>query len=77
MSCRLKTKTGVALGVGLLAAALGWSAGPEIRLLNVSYDPTRELYAEYNTAFAKHWQAAGGEAIGVIPEGPYVVPVVA
>jgi sulfate transport system substrate-binding protein len=29
----------------------------EIELLNVSYDPTRELYQEYNTAFAKYWKA--------------------
>lgn len=31
--------------------------------LNVSYDPTRELYQEYNVAFAKHWKAKGGEEI--------------
>ncbi|MFO1374542.1 MAG: sulfate ABC transporter substrate-binding protein [Agitococcus sp.] len=31
--------------------------------LNVSYDPTRELYQEYNVAFAKHWKAKGGEDI--------------
>lgn len=29
----------------------------EITLLNVSYDPTRELYDDYNQAFAKHWEA--------------------
>ena len=32
-------------------------------LLNVSYDPTRELYKEFNPAFIKHWQAKTGEAI--------------
>jgi len=31
--------------------------------LNVSYDPTRELYQEYNVAFAKYWKAKGGEEI--------------
>ncbi len=31
--------------------------------LNVSYDPTRELYQEYNVAFAKHWKSRGGEDI--------------
>jgi sulfate/thiosulfate-binding protein len=31
--------------------------------LNVSYDPTRELYQEYNVAFAKHWKSKGGEDI--------------
>lgn len=34
-------------------------------LLNVSYDPTRELYSEFNTAFNKHWQAQGNEAITI------------
>ncbi|MBX8813200.1 sulfate ABC transporter substrate-binding protein [Pseudochrobactrum algeriensis] len=32
-------------------------------LLNVSYDPTRELYKEFNDAFAKYWQAETGETI--------------
>jgi sulfate/thiosulfate transport system substrate-binding protein len=34
-------------------------------LLNVSYDPTRELYDEYNAAFAKHWKAKTGETVTV------------
>ena len=34
-------------------------------LLNVSYDPTRELYSEYNAAFNQHWAAAGNEAVKV------------
>jgi len=34
-------------------------------LLNVSYDPTRELYSEYNAAFNKHWQAQGNEAVTI------------
>src|SRR5438094_57058 len=32
-------------------------------LLNVSYDPTRELYQEFNGAFAKHWKAKAGESV--------------
>jgi sulfate/thiosulfate transport system substrate-binding protein len=32
-----------------------------VTLLNVSYDPTRELYVEYNAAFAKHWKAKTGQ----------------
>ena len=35
----------------------------ETTLLNVSYDPTRELYTEYNKAFNQHWTAAGNEAV--------------
>ena len=44
----------------LLAAttfAAAASFAKEVKLLNVSYDPTRELYREYNSAFAKYWQA--------------------
>lgn len=37
----------------------------ETALLNVSYDPTRELYAEFNEAFAKNWKAKTGEEIHV------------
>ena len=32
-------------------------------LLNVSYDPTRELYKEFNPAFIKYWQAKTGESV--------------
>ncbi len=34
-------------------------------LLNVSYDPTRELYQEFNAAFARQWQAKSGKAVSV------------
>ena len=37
----------------------------EVTLLNVSYDPTRELYAEYNDAFAKHWKDQTGEVVTI------------
>lgn len=37
----------------------------EITLLNVSYDPTREFYAEYNEAFAKHWKEKKGDNVVV------------
>jgi sulfate/thiosulfate-binding protein len=37
----------------------------EVKLLNVSYDPTRELYAEYNAAFAKYWKAKTGDDVNV------------
>ena len=52
------------LSLSLLTAAL--FAPPvlaETTLLNVSYDPTRELYTEYNKAFNQHWTAAGNEAV--------------
>jgi sulfate transport system substrate-binding protein len=49
--------------VALATAATG--AAKTIELLNVSYDPTRELYAEYNTAFAKYWKAKTGDDVVV------------
>lgn len=36
-----------------------------VTLLNVSYDPTREFYEEYNKAFAKYWQGKEGQAVTV------------
>lgn len=35
----------------------------QIELLHVSYDPTRELYQEYNGAFAKYWKAQSGDEV--------------
>lgn len=43
----------------------GSAAAKEIKLLNVSYDPTRELYAEFNAAFAKHWKSKTGDNVTV------------
>lgn len=37
----------------------------EVELLNVSYDPTRELYEEYNKLFAEHWKAKTGESVKI------------
>jgi len=39
--------------------------GSTVTLLNVSYDPTRELYEDFNAAFAKHWQAKSGKKVTV------------
>ena len=49
-----------------LAVALPLAAGAkDVTLLNVSYDPTRELYQEYNAAFAKYWKAKTGDTVSV------------
>jgi sulfate/thiosulfate-binding protein len=40
-------------------------AQKNITLLNVSYDPTRELYQDFNAAFAKYWQAKAGDIVTV------------
>ena len=37
----------------------------EVTLLNVSYDPTRELYRDINANFARRWQAATGQAVQI------------
>ena len=44
-------------------ASVGQTA--ETALLNVSYDPTRELYQDYNAAFVKYWQTKTGESIRI------------
>ena len=54
----------------IAAAALaslfsGGVARADVKLLNVSYDPTRELYQDVNTAFAQQWKAKTGQAITV------------
>src|SRR5690606_41280779 len=36
-----------------------------VTLLNVSYDPTRELYTEYNSLFAKHWKEKTGQELTI------------
>ncbi len=38
---------------------------PPVELLNVSYDPTRELYVEFNEAFAKHWKEETGQTVTI------------
>ena len=51
-----------------LLATLGLGIGfaqAQTTLLNVSYDPTRELYKDFNTAFAKHWQGKTGQAVNI------------
>ena len=56
----------------LLTATALWAslnspswAQQSVTLLNVSYDPTRELYVEYNAAFAKHWKARTGQDVTI------------
>jgi len=53
--------TSLVLAMSLLTSRVGAQA----ELLNVSYDPTRELYAAYNAAFAKHWKEKTGQGVVV------------
>jgi sulfate transport system substrate-binding protein len=58
---------GVLAGLAALAACNGRHAGSagQLTLLNVSYDPTRELYADFNAAFARYWLAKTGQRVRV------------
>jgi sulfate transport system substrate-binding protein len=56
---RFLTVTALALGL-----PLGVNAA-DITLLNVSYDPTRELYQDFNAAFAKYWKAKTGDNVTI------------
>jgi sulfate transport system substrate-binding protein len=54
------------LWVSMYLCAVGLSAAgaqQEIKLLNVSYDPTREFYQEYNVAFGQFWKDSTGQAV--------------
>jgi len=48
-----------------MLAAPGVWAQKQVTLLNVSYDPTREFYVDFNKAFAAHWQKKTGEVVSV------------
>ena len=52
------------LFVALLIAVFPLAALAEVTLLNVSYDPTRELYQDYNASFARYWKKKSGETVG-------------
>jgi len=50
--------------LGVALTALGTSAAAQT-LLNVSYDPTRELYQDFNAAFIKYWKAKSGQTVTI------------
>lgn len=51
----------IAFGVTAAAAA----GAKDLKMLNVSYDPTREFYREFNTAFAADWQQKKGQKVAI------------
>lgn len=54
------------ISVAVLGLAFSASAmSAEFSLLNVSYDPTRELYQDFNKAFAAHWKSKSGEDLKI------------
>ena len=60
--------SGLTAGLALALAGTGLAhaqAPAPVTLLNVSYDPTRELYVEFNAAFAKYWKAKTGQDVTI------------
>jgi sulfate/thiosulfate-binding protein len=65
MNIKTLWKTLITLSVVLAFANPLTVHAEDITLLNVSYDPTRELYQEFNAAFAKHWLAKTGQSVSI------------
>ena len=55
----------LAAGLALGATATTTQAQGAITILNVSYDPTRELYREFNAAFEKYWKGKTGQTVTI------------
>lgn len=60
---KLLSKRAALFAATVLITSASWAK--DVTLLNVSYDPTRELYREFNTAFAKHWKTKTGDDVKV------------
>ncbi|WP_331350798.1 sulfate ABC transporter substrate-binding protein [Cellvibrio sp. UBA7671] len=60
---KLIRKRAALFAATVLLTSASWAK--DVTLLNVSYDPTRELYREFNTSFAKHWKAKTGDDVKV------------
>ena len=56
------------LGIAVLTGVCSYDAGAgsNTHIINVSYDPTRELYESYNKIFQKHWKEETGEDVDII-----------
>ena len=54
-----------ALTFAIATTGISLPALAQTSLLNVSYDPTRELYQDFNKAFAAHWKAKAGETVNI------------
>ncbi len=54
-----------AILVGFALTLVVGAGAKDLKLLNVSYDPTREFYREFNAAFAAHWQQTKGQKVQI------------
>ena len=64
MVTRHLSRCALTLGLALAGSQLAL-AQSSVTLLNVSYDPTRELYVEFNAAFAKYWKGKTGQTVTI------------
>ena len=60
-----RTALSLALLLGAVAGVSAAARADDLTLLNVSYDPTRELYQQINTAFAADWKAKTGDKVTI------------
>jgi sulfate/thiosulfate transport system substrate-binding protein len=66
MQGKLLVMIGLLFAGSLLTVSIqGRAQGDQVTLLNVSYDPTRELYQGFNQAFAKYWKAKTGQTVTI------------
>ena len=66
MSLRRRSALNALAATALLATAShAWAQAAPVSLLNVSYDPTREFYVEFNKAFANHWKTTAGQTVSI------------
>src|SRR6267378_2416341 len=62
---RIKTVISVVAIASLMTSMVTMAAQAGQTILNVSYDPTRELYEDYNVQFAIHWKAKSGQDVTI------------
>src|SRR5689334_1443113 len=62
---RLQSKLFPVVATAFLLGACSSKAPSGSAILNVSYDPTRELYADYNPVFIKHWKEKTGRTVTI------------
>src|SRR5437763_4119289 len=65
MELGMKSMRIVVLSLLLAALAVSLNAPAQVKLLNASYDPTRELYREINAAFSVEWQKKTGQTLRI------------
>src|SRR6184192_4344688 len=58
-------KVSIAIAFIVALTIQGVAQSSPVTLLNVSYDPTRELYQDYNVALAKYWQGKTGQTVTI------------